>query len=88
MCIYPYLTFPQFPGVVSCIYLWGSYILREGGGIFFFLVTVWGYVFHGKSSIPLFTIRLDLYIRKKLINCYNWSIAWYGAETWTLQKVD
>jgi hypothetical protein len=57
-------------------------------GIFFFLVNVWGYVFHGKSSVPLYTSKLDLYLRKQLINYYNWSIAWYGAETWTLQKVD
>jgi hypothetical protein len=27
---------------------------------------------------------LDLEFRKKLINCNNWSIVLYGAETWTL----
>jgi hypothetical protein len=26
--------------------------------------------------------------RKKLMKCYIWSIALYGAETWTLRKVD
>jgi hypothetical protein len=26
--------------------------------------------------------------KKKLVNCYIWSIALYGAETWTLRKVD
>jgi hypothetical protein len=36
----------------------------------------------------LFTSTLDLHLRKKLVNCYIWSIALYGAETWTLQKVD
>jgi hypothetical protein len=35
-----------------------------------------------------FTIRLDLNLRKKLVKCYIWSIALYGAETWTLRKVD
>jgi hypothetical protein len=36
----------------------------------------------------LFTSKLDLNLRKKLIKCYIWSIALYGAETWTLWKVD
>jgi hypothetical protein len=36
----------------------------------------------------LFTSKLDLNLRKKLVNCYIWSIALYGAETWTLRKVD
>ena len=36
----------------------------------------------------LFTSTLDLELRKKLVNCYIWSIALYGAETWTLWAVD
>jgi hypothetical protein len=36
----------------------------------------------------LFTIKLDINLRKKLVKCYTWSIALYGAETWTLHKVD
>ena len=36
----------------------------------------------------LFTITLDLNLRKKLVKCYIWSIALYGAETWTLRAVD
>jgi hypothetical protein len=36
----------------------------------------------------LFTSTLDLELRKKLVKCYIWSIALYGAETWTLQAVD
>jgi hypothetical protein len=27
-------------------------------------------------------------MRKKLFKCYIWSIALYGAETWTLRAVD
>ena len=27
-------------------------------------------------------------LRKKLVKCYIWSIALYGAETWTLRAVD
>jgi hypothetical protein len=36
----------------------------------------------------LFTSKLELNLRKKLIKCYIWSIALYGAETWTLRKMD
>ena len=36
----------------------------------------------------LFTSKLDLYLRKKLIKCYIWSMAFYGAETWTLRTAD
>jgi len=36
----------------------------------------------------LFTSTLDLELRKKLWKCYVWSIALYGAETWTLRAVD
>jgi hypothetical protein len=36
----------------------------------------------------LFTSKLDLNLRKKLVKCYIWSIALYGAETWTLRKLD
>jgi hypothetical protein len=36
----------------------------------------------------LFTSKLDLNFRKKLVKCYVWTIALYGAETWTLRKVD
>jgi hypothetical protein len=30
-----------------------------------------------------FTSTLDFELRKKLVKCYVWSIALYGAETWT-----
>jgi hypothetical protein len=36
----------------------------------------------------LFTSKRDLDLRKKLVKCYIWSIALYGAETWTLRSVD
>jgi len=41
-----------------------------------------------KTKRVLFTIKLDLNLRKKPIKCYIWSIVLYGAETWTLRKVD
>jgi hypothetical protein len=36
----------------------------------------------------IFTSKLDLNLRKKLVNCYIWSIALYGPVTWMVQKVD
>ena len=35
-----------------------------------------------------FTSTLDLELRKKLVKCYIWNIALYGAGTWTLRAVD
>ena len=36
----------------------------------------------------LFTSKLDLNLRKKQVKCYIWSMALYGAETWTLLVAD
>ena len=36
----------------------------------------------------LFTSTLELDLRKNLVKCYIWSMALYGAETWTLRAVD
>jgi len=36
----------------------------------------------------LFTSTMDLNLRKKLVKCYIWSMALYGAETWMLLAVD
>jgi hypothetical protein len=36
----------------------------------------------------LFIGKMDLKLRKKPVQCYIWSIAVYGAETWTLRAVD
>ena len=36
----------------------------------------------------LFTRKLDLNLRKKLVKCYIWSMALYGAETLTLRAAD
>jgi hypothetical protein len=42
--------------------------------------------FNKKKNI--FTSKLDLNLRKKLVKCYIWSMALYGAETWMLRIVD
>ena len=36
----------------------------------------------------LFTSTLDLNLRRKLVKCYIWSLALYGAQTWTLRAAD
>jgi hypothetical protein len=36
----------------------------------------------------LFTIKMGLELRKKLVKCYIWNIAFYGAETLKLRAVD
>jgi hypothetical protein len=36
----------------------------------------------------LFTTKMDLELRKKLVKCYIWSVALYGAETGTVWGVD
>jgi hypothetical protein len=36
----------------------------------------------------LFTSKLDLDFRKKVVKCYIWSIGLYGAENCTFRKVD
>ena len=41
-----------------------------------------------KKKKNLFTSKLELNLKKKLVKCHIWSIALYGAETWTLRKVD
>jgi len=35
----------------------------------------------------IFTSKLGHNFRKKLVNCYLWSVALYGAESLTLQKL-
>ena len=36
----------------------------------------------------LYLCKLDLNLRNKLVKCYIWSTALYGAETWTLGKIE
>jgi hypothetical protein len=34
------------------------------------------------KKMTLFTSKLDLNLRKKVVKSYSWSMALYGAETW------
>jgi len=58
-----------------------------------------GCIFESKSRIAmtkaafskkrtLFNSTLEVKLRNKLVKCYIWSTALYGAETWTLRAVD
>jgi hypothetical protein len=40
------------------------------------------------KTTALYGSKLDSDLRKKLVEGYIWSIALYGAGTWTLRKVD
>jgi len=42
--------------------------------------------FNKKKTI--FNINLDVNVRKKLVNWYIRIISFYGAESWTLRRVD
>jgi hypothetical protein len=50
--------------------------------------------FHGKSSIQQeeesFHQQIEVKFKEEttILKCYIWIIALYGAETWTLRKVD
>jgi hypothetical protein len=41
-----------------------------------------------KKKKALFTSNFYLNLRKKLVKCYIWNIAFYGVENWTLWQVD
>jgi len=41
-----------------------------------------------KYKKALLTGKLGLNLRKKLTKCYVYSIVLYGAETWTIRKVE
>ena len=34
----------------------------------------------------IFCRPLEKELRKRLVKCFMWSVAYYGAETWTLQR--
>ena len=36
----------------------------------------------------LFTSKLNLNLRKKLVKCYVWNMALYGAEIWAFRAAD
>jgi hypothetical protein len=75
----------------------GPYLLKLNPGIYFKISEMTyleqyphnmsKYVKNNKKK-TLFTSKLDLNLRKKLVKCYIWSMAFYGADTWTLRAAD
>jgi hypothetical protein len=41
-----------------------------------------------KNKIEKYQCKMNLELRKKLVKCYIWCIALYGAGTWMLLAVD
>jgi hypothetical protein len=44
--------------------------------------------FNKKETLTRITSKLELNLRKELVKCYVWSIAFYGAETMTFWEAD
>jgi hypothetical protein len=42
---------------------------------------------HSTRKILFLPAKLDLNLRKKVVECYSLNTALYGAETWTLRKL-
>jgi hypothetical protein len=42
---------------------------------------------HSTGRKTSFLQQIELNLRKKLVNCYIWSIACYGVEAGTLRKI-
>ena len=63
-----------------------THILIQRHSLLSHFVAVAKAAFNKKKN--LFTSKLDFNLRKKLVKCYVWSMALYGAETWTLRATD
>ena len=73
---------------VECFKYFGSMLTNDGR----FTREIKSRIAMAKAAFSkkktLFTSKLDLNLRKKLIKCYIWSMALYGAKTWTLPAAD
>ena len=69
------------------------------GSLLYSFVTHWGWHLDAETRRSFLWLMYEVYLivcilwwilklRKKLVKCYIWSIALYGAETWTLRAVD
>jgi hypothetical protein len=64
----------------------GSILINDGRCEIKCRITRAKAAFHKKRT--LFTSTLDFELNKKLVKCYIWRIALYGAEIWTFRTVD
>ena len=57
--------------------------------LFFSITSLRNFSHTNKNEGPFLSVSVtNLNLRKKLIKCYIWSMALYGAETWTLRAAD
>jgi hypothetical protein len=71
--------------IVEYFNCWGSMIMRHDVHTKLkFRIAITKAAFNNKKTF--FTRKLDLNLRKKLIKCYIWSTALYGAETGHFEK--
>jgi hypothetical protein len=49
--------------------------------------TLWFQMDYTELQVPAY-FCINIYICLKLVECYIWTMALYGAETWTLRAVD
>jgi hypothetical protein len=63
-----------------------QHVIKNIAYIYIYMVYFYiKHIFNKKRAV--FTSKMD-FLRKKLVNCYIWSIALYGAENGTLQVLD
>ena len=77
----------HYPLLAQCIYVLRRTVAIISHSFFYMALAAWPWQTQHSTRRKLFTRKLDLSLRKELAKCYNWSIALYGAETWTIRKV-
>ena len=76
------LECPKWQAKQTCLphnHIWGFSIIQ---------IPVLQWQKQHSTGRRLLTSKLGLNVRKKLVKCYVWSTALFGADTWTLGKVD
>ena len=81
-------TDPKQPENLECFKYLGSILTNDGRCTceIKFRIVMAKAAFNKKKT--LFASKLDLNLRTKPVKCYIWSMALYGAETWTLRAAD
>ena len=82
-----YIDGQQVEHVSQFIYL-GTLISEDG----YCAKEIWSRTVMAKrifmEKISLFTDKMNLELKKRIMKCLVWSVALYAAETWTLTQTD
>jgi hypothetical protein len=85
---HPYKTTLNYSSVCGFFKYFGSMLTNDGR----YTCEIKSRIAIAKAEFnkkrALFTCILDVKLRKKIVKYYIWSIALYGAETWTLLAID